>query len=117
MFAALPEAFHKLRPNVRVIVDFTEVYFETPISLEVQANLWSDYKHHCTSKFLVANTSNGAISWYLLLMVVAQMTELLDLMEPYDTVMTDKGFKLKSALIMKRCYLAIPLSATQGTQW
>ena len=90
MFAALPEAFHKLRPNVRLIIDFTEVYFEPPISLEVQANLWSDYKHQCTSKFLVANTWNGAISWYLLLMVVAQMTELLDLLEPYDTVMTVK---------------------------
>ena len=90
MFAALPEAFHKLRPNVRLIIDFTEVYFEPLISLEVQANLWSDYKHQCTSKFLVANTWNGAISWYLLLMVVAQMTELLDLLEPYDTVMTVK---------------------------
>ena len=63
VFATLPDAFKKLYPQVRVIIDCTEVYLETPSSLEVQANLWSDYKHHCTTNFLVAITPNGAISW------------------------------------------------------
>ena len=39
VFATLPEAFKKLYPKVRVIIDCTEVYLETPSSLEVKANL------------------------------------------------------------------------------
>ena len=42
----LPKCFKKLYPKVRVIIDCTEVFFDTPSSLEVQACLWSDYKHH-----------------------------------------------------------------------
>ena len=41
VFVTLPEAFKKLYPKVRVIIDCTEVDLETPSSLEVQANLWS----------------------------------------------------------------------------
>ena len=60
VFATIPNAFKKLYPKVRVVIDCTEVYLETPSSLEVQANLWSDYKHNCTSKFLVATHPIGA---------------------------------------------------------
>ncbi|CAB4042400.1 Hypothetical predicted protein, partial [Paramuricea clavata] len=35
-------------------------------------------------------------------------------LEPYDTVMADRGFKIKSDLTMKRCYSAIPPSAAKG---
>ena len=35
---------------------------------------------------------------------------------PYDTVMADRGFKIKSDLTMHRCYLAIAPSAASGTQ-
>ena len=55
--------FKKSYPKVRTIIDCTEVFLETPSSLEVQALLWSEYKHHCTLKFLVAITPNGAVSW------------------------------------------------------
>lgn len=34
---------------------------------------------------------------------------------PYDTVMTDRGFKINNDLTI-RCYLAIPLSAAKGNQ-
>ena len=39
VFVTLPEAFKKLYPKVRVIIDCTEVDLETPSSLEVEANL------------------------------------------------------------------------------
>ena len=61
--ATLPDCFKKLFPNVRVIIDCTEIFMETPSSLVTQACLYSDYKHHCTAKFLVSITPNGAISW------------------------------------------------------
>ena len=55
--ATLPECFKKLFPKTRTKIDCTEVFTDTPSSLDVQACLWSDYKHHCTI------TTNGAVSW------------------------------------------------------
>ena len=125
VFTTLPDAFKKLYPKVRVITDCKEVYYETPSFLEVQANLWSDYKHHCPSKFLVAITPNGAISWilstyggcsnYIYIIRNSGFFDLL-LLKPYDTVMAGGGFKIKSDLAMKRCYLAISPSAAKGSQ-
>ena len=61
--ATLPACFKQLYPRVQVIIDCTEIFSETPSSLEVQAALWSDHKHHCTLKYLIAITPTGAISW------------------------------------------------------
>ena len=36
---------------------------DTPSSIDVQACLWSDYKHHDTIKFSVHIAANGAVSW------------------------------------------------------
>jgi hypothetical protein len=59
----LPECFKTLYPNVRVIIDCTEVYTETPSCLEIQCILYSDYKHHTTIKFLNGITPNGSICY------------------------------------------------------
>ena len=56
----LLDPFKRLYPNVRCIIDCFEVFSETPRALDIQAALWSDYKHHYTVKFLVAITPNGA---------------------------------------------------------
>lgn len=123
IFATLPDAFKRLYPKVQTIIDCTEVFVETPNSLEVQALLWSEYKHHCTIKYLVAITPNGAISWVSPCYggrttdkYIVKDSGFLDILEPYDTLMADRGFKIKSELTMKRCYLAIPPSAAKGTQ-
>ena len=60
--AHLPKCFQKHYPKVRCIIDCTEVFIETPSSLEIQALCWSDYKHHTTIKFLVCITPTGMIS-------------------------------------------------------
>ena len=122
-FAMLPEYFKKSYPKVRTIIDCTEVFLETPSSLEVQALLWSEYKHHCTFKFLVAITPNGAVSWVSPCyggrttdIYIVQDSGFLDILKPYDTVMADCGFKIKSDLTFHRCFLAIPPSAAKGNQ-
>ena len=56
----LPLCFKKLYPQVRCTIDCS---IETPSSLDTQAECWSDYKHHCTLKFLVAITPNGMFSY------------------------------------------------------
>ena len=53
--------FKRLYPNVRIIIECSEIFFDTPSSLDMQGCLWSDYRHHCTVKFLIANTTNGAV--------------------------------------------------------
>lgn len=58
----LLDPFKRLYPNVRCIIDCFEVFTQTPSALDIQAALWSDYKHHYTVKFLVAITPNGAPS-------------------------------------------------------
>ena len=123
IYATLPDAFKRLYPKVRVIIDCTEVFLETPSSLEAGAYLWSDYKHHYTFKFLVAITPNGAVSWVSPCyggrssdIFIVRDSVFLDLLDPYDTVMADRGFKIKSDLTLRRCYLAIPPSAAKGSQ-
>ena len=37
-------------------------------------------------------------------------------MEPFDQVMADRGFKIKTDLALKQCSLSIPPSAAKGSQ-
>ena len=121
--STLPDCFKRLYPNVRTIIDCSEIFFDTPSSLDVQACLWSDYKHHCTVKFLIAITPNGAVSWLSPLyggrasdIHIVRDSGFLGILEPFDQVMADRGFKIKTDLTMKQCSLAIPPSAAKGTQ-
>ena len=59
----LPACFKRLYTRVQVIINCTKIFSETPSSLEVQAALWSDHKHHCTLKYLIGITPTGTISW------------------------------------------------------
>ena len=96
---------------------------ETPSSLVVQACLYSDYKHRCTVKFLVAIAPNGALSWISPIyggqtsdVFIVRDSGFLDLLEPIHQVMADWGFKIKTDLAMKQCTLCIPPSAAKGNQ-
>ena len=122
-FATLPKCFKKSYPKLRNIIDCTEVFLETPSSLEVQALLWSEYKHHSTFKFLVAITPNGAVSWVspsyggrTIDIYIVQDSGFLDIIKPYDTVMAACGFKIKSDLTFHRFFLLIPPSTSKGNQ-
>ena len=96
---------------------------ETPSSLDVQACLWSDYKHHCTVKCLVCITPNRPILWVSPVygghpsdVFIVKDSGFLDLLQPKDQIMADRGFKICSELAMKQCTLCIPPSAAKGNQ-
>ena len=64
---------------------------DTPNSLDVQACLWSDYKHHCTITFLVCITPNEEVSWVSPVyggrssdIYIDRDSGFLDLLEPFD---------------------------------
>ena len=119
----LPSCFEKLYPKTRTIIDCTEVFTETPSALDTHCLLWSDYKHHTTIKFLVCITPNGVISWVSPSyggrasdIHIVRTSGFLNIIEPYDQIMADRGFKIKTDLALHQCSLAIPPSAAAGVQ-
>lgn len=113
----LPSCFKTFYPNVRCIIDCTEIFIETPSSLDTQAQCWSDYKHHCTIKFLVAITPNGMFSYVSPCYggrasdkFIFNNCAFIFNLEPNDQVMADRGFKIKEDLMVVQARLAIPPS-------
>ena len=57
----MPSCFHSF-PNLRVILDCTEIFVQKSSSLVNQNLSFSHYKHHTTVKFLIGITPSGVIS-------------------------------------------------------
>ena len=119
----LPLCFRKLYPKVRCIIDCFECFTETPSGLDLAATLWSEYKHHYTFKVLVAITPNGAISYVSPCyggrasdIFVVRNSGFLNMIEPYDEVMADRGFKIREDLMMHMATLCIPPSCASSMQ-
>ena len=60
----LPPSFqNSTYSSVRHIIDCTEMLLETPQSLPVRTDTWSDYKHHNTAKYLFSITPSGMFNY------------------------------------------------------
>ena len=103
----LPHSFRKLYPNMYAIIDGSEVFIETPLDLNLQLSTWSQYKHHNTSKFLVAYTPNGAISYLSSVFVDSisdvELTRESGFLKTIDdkpgiSIMADRGFRIRGML-------------------
>ena len=119
----LPTCFRKLYPKVRCIIDCFECFTETPSGLDLAATLWSEYKHHYTFKSLVAITPNGAISYVSPCyggrasdIFIVRDSGFLNMIEPYDEIMADRGFKIREDLMMHMATLCIPPSCASSMQ-
>jgi hypothetical protein len=92
--------------NLRVILDCTELFSETPTSIASHKQLHSSYKHHSTSKFLVGITPVGTISYVSSMyggrasdkFITQDSTDLLDSLLPGQQVMVDRGFTIEEDL-------------------
>ena len=113
--AALPPVFKNLFPTTRVIVDCSELYVQVPRNLDAQKVTYSTYKSHNTFKFLMGLAPSGQITYLSKLYsgsisdrdIVVQ-SGFLDLIEPNDNIMADRGFNIRDLLVKKKANLNLP---------
>lgn len=112
---SMPMKFRRKYPNCRVIIDCTEIYTETPQSLSNKSLMYSHYKSHMTYKALLAISPTGIITFASDLWAGSisdkQLTAncgILNLCEPGDAIMADKGFLIEDLTLPKGLSLIIP---------
>lgn len=105
--STLPHAFRDKYPSTFAIIDGSEVFIETPSDLQMQSSTWSNYKHHNTTKFLIACTPNGAVCYISPLYVGSisdvELTQVSGFIQKLEgksgiSIMADRGFTIKDQL-------------------
>ena len=111
----MPQSFKISYPTTRCIIDATEIFIQMPSDPQAQQLTFSSYKNHNTFKVLVAITPTGGISFVSKLYggnisdrQLTEMSGLLDLLEPGDSVMADRGFTIADLLDTRGVTLNIP---------
>ena len=111
----MPNKFRRKYPDCRVIIDCTEIYTETPQSLINKSLLYSHYKSHMTYKVLLGISPSGVITFVSDLWAgstsdkqITKLSGLLDLCEPGDAIMADKGFLISDLTTPRGIKLIIP---------
>ncbi|KAL6470604.1 hypothetical protein MHYP_G00217230 [Metynnis hypsauchen] len=115
--AHLPEEFGNFQ-DTQVILDCTELRCQTPSSLLLQSEVFSNYKSHCTFKALTGMAPHGAITFVSGLYAgsindrqMFRQSGIIPLLTPDMAIMVDKGFlvddlvpcKIHRPVFLKRC--------------
>ncbi|XP_072140499.1 uncharacterized protein [Dermacentor andersoni] len=114
--AAMPSAFKKKYPSTCVILDATEIRCDVPTSFVTQSQVYSSYKSTHTFKALIGISPHGVLTFVSELFTgctsdreCVEKSGSLDLkFDTGDSVMADKGFKIKDLLQSKKVMLNIP---------
>nr|XP_055049623.1 uncharacterized protein LOC129435205 [Misgurnus anguillicaudatus] len=97
--ASLPHDFDGSYSNTQVVLDCTELRCQTPSSLLLQSEVFSNYKSHCTFKAMVGMSPHGALTFVSALFEgsmsdreVFRQSGITSLLTPDMAIMVDKGF-------------------------
>ena len=111
---SLPTQFDRYL-STRVIIDCTEIFIQRPYSLMKASESYSQYKKHNTFKVLVGISPAGVITFVSRLWLgrasdryITQHSGILNLLDPGDNVMADRGFDIQDLLVSKKVTLNIP---------
>ena len=102
----MPHSFKKKYPKTRVIIDATEIKTESPSSLVLKSEFFSNYKNSCTLKGLVGIAPSGSLTFISKLYTgsisdrhIVEESGFLNLpFEDNDVVMADKGYVIDDLL-------------------
>jgi hypothetical protein len=102
-------------PDLRAIIDCTEIFIETPKDPLLQYNTWSNYKHHNTVKFLIAVAPNSSITYVSPVYTgrnsdtaITKHCGFLDKLDLHDHIMADKGFLINEECAHRLITVDIP---------
>ena len=111
----MPKMFKLMYPSTRAIIDCSEIFVQTPRSIDAQRSTYSTYKSHNTFKFLLAIAPSGQITFLSSLFVgsisdrqIVQRSGFLKVIEWTDNIMSDRGFNIRDLLLRKNAFLNIP---------
>ncbi|XP_077483852.1 uncharacterized protein LOC144093950 [Amblyomma americanum] len=112
----MPAVFQELYPSTRVIIDATEIRCEVPSSLVMQSGTYSNYKSANTFKALVGVSPDDLLTFASELFmgslsdreIVIRSGFLNQTFSSGNTVMADKGFKIRYLLEEKKVGLNMP---------
>ena len=101
----MPAGFKENYPNTRVIIDCTELFIEMPSAPRSQSATFSSYKNHNTAKGLIGISPRGDVIFVSELYAgntsdqqITKDCGILDLLEPGDQIMADRGFSIENDL-------------------
>ena len=111
----MPECLNRFYPGCRGIIDASEIKTEAPSSLVLNSEFYSSYKSHTTYKGNIVISHSGEAIHVSVLFAgsisdkeLVKRSGLLDLLEPGDQILADKGFTIQDLLTPIGCELAIP---------
>ena len=113
--ATMPAVFREQYPRTTVILDATEVKVNTPSSLLLQSQTYSNYKSTNTFKGLVGISPAGHVMFVSSLYTgsisdteLVERSGFLNLLQSGDEVMADRGFTIEDMLTPLGVQLNIP---------
>ena len=116
--------FDKWGGRVRAIIDCTEVPIQHPSLAEANTKTFSSYKNTTTSKFLIACTPHGLISYVsppaggrMSDPTIFDKSRLAEKFTGGDICMADKGFRIQHFLLDHGAELVMPPFTRKGKQF
>ncbi|XP_064455579.1 uncharacterized protein LOC135372806 [Ornithodoros turicata] len=110
-------------PNLRGIIDCTEVPVSRPFNLSTQQEVWSNYKQGSTLKFLVCVNTHGAITFVSPVYggrisdkEITLQSGFLGMLLPGDQILADRGFLLHEEFFLRDVQLITPAFTKGRTQ-